>query len=117
MKKDDDIKLKHNLYGLGSATIGLFICILWNSTMDRIRNELKFHNKILSYEKASVEDYTVRGHINKSLYRKVLRSCKEPDGLAKYLPNKNQGLATGKTGERRKMPSMYKFHTVLMKTI
>lgn len=87
------------MYGLGMATVGLFICITWHLTMHRIKHELKYNHKILDYELASIEDYTIKGRIDKSLYRKVLRSLEKPNGLQKYLPKKNkQGSGRGEKG-------------------
>ena len=54
--------------GLLCATVGVFMCIYYTFTLEKIDNELRIDSKLLDYDLVSIEDCSVRGGISKSLY-------------------------------------------------
>ena len=61
------MSLKRNL-GLLVAIIGVFMCLYFTITMDKIDNIHKIEEKLLDYDLVSIEDYSVRGNIPRNVY-------------------------------------------------
>jgi|Transcript_10779 hypothetical protein len=58
--------------GLLVATIGVFMCVYYTFTMVKLENEHRINSKLLDYELVSIEDYSVRGKVNRGFYEWVV---------------------------------------------
>ena len=59
--------------GLVCSTIGLFIVISFRFTITHMTNMQEINNKLLDHELVSIEDYSVKGEIDKDMYHMALQ--------------------------------------------
>ena len=67
-------------WATATAILGLIICLFFASSMRVIRHLIELEEKELDQRLVSVEDYTMRGRIDKSFYKKVVETNKWQDG-------------------------------------
>ena len=59
--------------GLVCSTIGLFIVISFRFTITHMTNMQEINIKLLDHELVSIEDYSVKGEIDKDMYHMALQ--------------------------------------------
>lgn len=59
-------------WALACSTVGLFMCVIFRLTITYIGTLNLINEKLLDYDLVSIEDYSVKGKINKDFYEHVI---------------------------------------------
>ena len=90
---DEDYLDTKTAWAFAASCIGLLICIIFAISIEYIQNIMAINAKLLDFDLVSIEDYTVRGKIDKSLYESVVNKEPEADELAQIEDEKRDLVA------------------------